>query len=211
MSKFTERFERPAGAPSTGIGLFDARVSDIVNRSHSIGLNPQWVVTSVGLLFIALLGWVQFHTSARLNFEYVYLFGCAVAGWIGGPRSGLACAVPAAAMLLVAELARNSTESVWLVVFNSAVRLLAFGSISWLAAEVGRSTRDLHRAVEQRTARLQHELKEHKQTAEMLVEAMEVFKQVTENIADVFWVTDPSKSQVEYVSPEFEELWGRSC
>jgi PAS domain S-box-containing protein len=45
----------------------------------------------------------------------------------------------------------------------------------------------------------------------MLSEAMEVFKQVTENITDVFWVTDPAKTQVEYVSPEFERLWGRPC
>jgi PAS domain S-box-containing protein len=27
----------------------------------------------------------------------------------------------------------------------------------------------------------------------------------------VFWVTDPSKTQVEYVSPVFEETWGHSC
>jgi PAS domain S-box-containing protein len=44
-----------------------------------------------------------------------------------------------------------------------------------------------------------------------LRETVQLFKQVTGNITDVFWVTAPSKGQVEYVSPAFETLWGESC
>ncbi|MFZ1908347.1 MAG: PAS domain S-box protein [Burkholderiales bacterium] len=36
------------------------------------------------------------------------------------------------------------------------------------------------------------------------------FRQVTENIREVFWLTDPLKNDVLYVSPAYEAIWGRS-
>ena len=33
---------------------------------------------------------------------------------------------------------------------------------------------------------------------------------MTEIISDVFWISDPRKSQILYVSPSFEKIWGRS-
>ncbi len=44
-----------------------------------------------------------------------------------------------------------------------------------------------------------------------LRESEEKFRQLTENIRAVFWMSDPSKGQVLYVSPTYEEIWGRSC
>jgi PAS domain S-box-containing protein len=168
-------------------------------------------VTIGGLIFVSLTGWIHLHSPKGLNLEYFYLFGCAVVGWVGGTRGSLICIVPSAVLLFISDWSSGAASSSWIVIGNSLVRLAVFGSIGWLSAAVGRSTRELHHAVEHRTARLQHEVKEHKQTSELLGEALEVFKQVTENIADVFWVTDAAKTQVQYVSPEFEEVWGRSC
>jgi diguanylate cyclase (GGDEF)-like protein/PAS domain S-box-containing protein len=37
------------------------------------------------------------------------------------------------------------------------------------------------------------------------------FRQIAENIREVFWLTDPAKDQVLYISPAYEEIWGRSC
>jgi len=88
---------------------------------------------------------------------------------------------------------------------------LAFGSISWLAGEAGRLTRNLEQSVHERTGRLQSEVSQHRQTTELLSEAIELFRQVTENITDVFWVTDATKSRMEYISPGFERVWGKSC
>ncbi|MBN9390384.1 MAG: DUF484 family protein [Chloroflexi bacterium] len=36
------------------------------------------------------------------------------------------------------------------------------------------------------------------------------FLQLAENIKDVFWIVDPKLEQVLYVSPAYEEIWGRS-
>jgi diguanylate cyclase (GGDEF)-like protein/PAS domain S-box-containing protein len=35
------------------------------------------------------------------------------------------------------------------------------------------------------------------------------FRQVAENINEVFWLTDPSMSEILYVSPAYESVWGR--
>lgn len=37
------------------------------------------------------------------------------------------------------------------------------------------------------------------------------FRQLTESIREVFWVSDLAKNQIIYVSPGYEEIWGRSC
>jgi PAS domain S-box-containing protein len=37
------------------------------------------------------------------------------------------------------------------------------------------------------------------------------FRQLAESIREVFWLSDPSKQQVLYVSPAYETIWGRSC
>ena len=37
------------------------------------------------------------------------------------------------------------------------------------------------------------------------------FRQIAENIREVFWLTDPAKNEILYISPAYEEIWGRSC
>jgi PAS domain S-box-containing protein len=54
-----------------------------------------------------------------------------------------------------------------------------------------------HKEVEQRTA----ELKESELR----------FRQVTENIRDAFFLTSADGNEVLYISPAYEEIWGRSC
>lgn len=43
-----------------------------------------------------------------------------------------------------------------------------------------------------------------------LQESEERFRQLAENIREVFWITDLHKKQMVYVSPAYEEIWGRS-
>jgi PAS domain S-box-containing protein len=42
-------------------------------------------------------------------------------------------------------------------------------------------------------------------------EAEERFRQLAEHISDVFWLEDPHRPCVLYVSAAYEEVWGRSC
>jgi PAS domain S-box-containing protein len=41
-------------------------------------------------------------------------------------------------------------------------------------------------------------------------ESNEKFHQLADNISDAFWIRSPDFSEVQYVSPAFEKIWGRS-
>jgi PAS domain S-box-containing protein len=50
-----------------------------------------------------------------------------------------------------------------------------------------------------------------RQVQESLRENEERFRQVTENIEEVFWMTSVDKTAMFYVSPAYETIWGRTC
>ncbi|MGB9937006.1 MAG: PAS domain S-box protein [Methanobacterium sp.] len=51
---------------------------------------------------------------------------------------------------------------------------------------------------------------ELKKTERALKESEEKFRQIAENIEEVFWIIDPKMSQIIYISPAYEKIWGRS-
>jgi PAS domain S-box-containing protein len=52
---------------------------------------------------------------------------------------------------------------------------------------------------------------DRKETELALRESQERFRQLTEYIREVFWLSDPEKNRIIYISPAYEEIWGRSC
>ena len=46
------------------------------------------------------------------------------------------------------------------------------------------------------------------QLLQAVQESEKQFRQLTENINEVFWLFDPDKNQVLYISPAYEKLWG---
>jgi two-component system, cell cycle sensor histidine kinase and response regulator CckA len=58
---------------------------------------------------------------------------------------------------------------------------------------------------------LQTEVAERKRAEETLHESEEKFRQMAENITDMFWMTSPDMQQVLYVSPAYESIWGHSA
>jgi PAS domain S-box-containing protein len=55
------------------------------------------------------------------------------------------------------------------------------------------------------------DITERKQVEEELRQSEERFRQLAESITEVFWMTDPEKGEVLYVSPAYQKIWGRSC
>ncbi len=53
------------------------------------------------------------------------------------------------------------------------------------------------------------DISERKKTEGRLRESEELFRQLAENIREVFFVTTPDLSRVIYVSPAYREIWGR--
>ncbi|MGD0095557.1 MAG: PAS domain S-box protein [Terracidiphilus sp.] len=55
------------------------------------------------------------------------------------------------------------------------------------------------------------DITDRKQADQALKSSEEKFRQLAENIQEVFWIAAPATGEVLYVSPAFEEIWGRSC
>jgi PAS domain S-box-containing protein len=53
------------------------------------------------------------------------------------------------------------------------------------------------------------DMTEHKRIEQELVQSEERFRQLAENIQAVFWIMDRSDHQIIYVSPAYEQIWGR--
>jgi len=54
-------------------------------------------------------------------------------------------------------------------------------------------------------------VKEREEALKALRQSEEIFRQLTENIKGVFWLTSPDKKIAYYISPAFNEIWGRGA
>jgi PAS domain S-box-containing protein len=55
------------------------------------------------------------------------------------------------------------------------------------------------------------DVSERMRSEELLRDLQERFRLVTQIMGEVFWLTDPEKNTMLYVSPSYERIWGRSC
>jgi PAS domain S-box-containing protein len=55
------------------------------------------------------------------------------------------------------------------------------------------------------------DITQRKSSEKALQASEEKFRQLAENIREVFWIGSPDWNKIFYVSPGYEELWGQSC
>jgi diguanylate cyclase (GGDEF)-like protein/PAS domain S-box-containing protein len=68
----------------------------------------------------------------------------------------------------------------------------------------------LVRKLEERNTELEEALKEQRIAHQKVRESEERFRQLAENIDEVFFLTDTDDARVHYVSPAYEQVWGRT-
>ena len=85
------------------------------------------------------------------------------------------------------------------------------------AMNAGASDYVMKKSLERLVPALDRELKEtqmraaHRRAQEALTDSEMRFRQMAENIRDVFFLVSADRTQMLYVSPAYEEIWGRSC
>lgn len=58
---------------------------------------------------------------------------------------------------------------------------------------------------------IQRDVTDQKIAEQKLIEEEEKFRQLTEHIEEVFWLRNAENDKMIYVSPAYENIWGRSC
>ncbi len=58
---------------------------------------------------------------------------------------------------------------------------------------------------------INQDITERKRSADLLQESEGRFRQLAENIREIFYLINPEITQMFYISPAYEEIWGRSC
>jgi len=61
------------------------------------------------------------------------------------------------------------------------------------------------------SSELTRDVAERKAARARLHESEERFRQLAENVRAAFWISDPARTRILYVSPAYEAIWGRSC
>ncbi len=166
--------------------------------------------TTIGLLYLLVVGIVDFWVPPEMRFTLLYAFGVAFIGACAGFWLSLGGAALATGLLLLVELLTvHPPYSPWVVWWNASTRFLVLAGIGWLAAKASDLARHLRQLVDERTAELRAEVEHHKATAATLAETVERFEQVVNNISEVFWLVELPDYRVVYASPGFERVWGR--
>jgi len=80
-----------------------------------------------------------------------------------------------------------------------------------LGAQLGRiyENGSLYREVQEQATQLMIEVEERSRAVEQLQASEERFRELAENIQDVFFVAGPNMRQTTYISPGYERIWGR--
>jgi len=101
---------------------------------------------------------------------------------------------PATSSVLVLQTAETLMDS------GDRVRGLEIGADNFLVGPIGPLELIANVRALLRLREAQHALHENE----------ERFQQMAENIGDVFWIFDPKKPQLFYISPAYEKLWEKS-
>jgi PAS domain S-box-containing protein len=146
---------------------------------------------------------VRWPLAAVLGDRVLYMTffpGILIAAYFGGFWPGLLST-------LVSALVANYflIDPIYSFRVNSFVDGVGLSLLVLVGAIISVVSESLHRT---RRRLLAHE---RERADYALREAEDRFRQMAENIHEIFWITDARQERVFYISPTYEEVWGRTC
>jgi PAS domain S-box-containing protein len=158
---------------------------------------------------VVLLAVIDYSARPQISFALFYFLIVTFIAWSTGRRAGMLIAVASSVALFLHETYLQGAY--WQQYWNLLMQVLIFVFAALLTSAVRNLTENLERRVNDRTVALEREIADRKQTEEQLRKTTQQFRQLAENITDVFWMRDADDLRMVYVSPAYENICGRSC
>jgi PAS domain S-box-containing protein len=210
------RFEAIVNAVVSLLAIPSAAI-DYYAIPHVTGQDPthrrkqstETTIAVVCLFLTFLVAIIDYLAAERVSFILFYLIIAAYAAWKGGRKAGVLITLASSLASFVDEVSHGSRFGV--LCWNLGVQIGILLFVVLLVSAVRNLTSRLEQRVTERTAALEREIGDRKQTEEQLRKTMQQLRQLAENISDAFWMRDSEETRMVYVSPAYEKIWGRSC
>src|SRR5678809_706950 len=152
-------------------------------------------------LLIVVLVIFDFVEAPRISFALFYLILVAISAWNGGRKAGIGVALACSLATFLHELnVSKDVSSPGQAIWNLSVQIGIYLFAALLVSAVRGLTENLERRVRERTAALELEIRDRKQTEEQLRKTMQQLRQLAENIADAFWMRNAEETRMVYAS-----------
>ncbi len=152
--------------------------------------------------------WHIRENSLEWSDEMFHLFGLEKEGFSGDLSAVIAQAIHPDDRVAVDESNRKVIQEGSPAPLEYRI-ILPDNTVRIVWAEAGKLERDEHGRPATLSGIVQ-DITERKRQQEALRESDEKFRQMADNITDVFWITSPDFHTMHYVSPAYEQIWGRS-
>jgi PAS domain S-box-containing protein len=165
-----------------------------------------------GLFLVFSVGFIDSLAPAAMSSTLLYLIPILLVTWFVGRRAGIFISIASVIVLSAIDLVQTiPKDPLLLTCWNVMSSLGVFLVVVFLLHAIKTVNERLEGGIEERTAELAAETAERQRVDSLLRVNDELFRQLTEAIHQVFWMTTRDKSQLLYVSPAYETIWGRTC
>lgn len=161
---------------------------------------------------VLLLGWLHWLVIGEVPLTLFAVYIVGFAAWAAGTVPGIWTAgVTSLSFAAIEWASRTVVTDLAAPAWNAAVRLvICLLTVHWFDKSK-RTRNEMEAGIRQRAMKLEEELRRRAQVETELRERADGFHVLVEHISEVFWISDPAKEQIFYVSPSYEKIWGRTC
>ena len=135
---------------------------------------PRPLLLFAGLVFLAIVGTIDYLTGFEIFFSVFYLLGVGFATWFVGKWYGVIMSVLSVAVWIGGDIAAGARYSEpFIPIWNATVLLAFYLIVVWLLASLRSLQNDLENRVRQRTLALTQEMAERERLEKEILEVTE--------------------------------------
>jgi signal transduction histidine kinase len=136
--------------------------------------SPSAALVAICLIFLALVGIVDYLTGFNLSFSVFYLLDIGVAAWLIGRDFALGISALSIVISIAGDWAAGAHYSTVLIpIWNALLQCVVYAVVVWLLGSLREAQRELEHKVEQRTRALTHEMGERERLEKEILEISE--------------------------------------